>query len=220
MSTPGDADDRTDVPETARAYVPRPTRGAFAWLGILLAIAVVQLARGQWGDAAVFAVAGSLVVAESTGLLVMLERLVRPRTLAVAAGAVAAGVVLMLAPRHSVAAGAAMIGVGVAAAIAAWAPARSEQRRPRAWPSATRRLAWSWAAVWLIACLWEVAQVTLGGSTPGGRAAHPALSDIVNPLLDVPLGKGAFVVVWLALGVFLIRRGTTGRAPSRREPDL
>jgi len=43
MSVPGDADDRAD----ARAGALRPTRGGLAWLGILLAIAVVQLARGQ-----------------------------------------------------------------------------------------------------------------------------------------------------------------------------
>jgi len=215
MRVPGDADDRAD----ARAGALRPTLGGLAWLGILLAIAVVQLARGQWGDAAIFAVAGVLLIAESTGLLSMLERIARPGIDVVVVGAAVAALALTLAPRHSVTAGAAMIGVGVAALTAAWPPSRSTERAPIAWPSAVRRLAWSWTVVWLVACFWEVAQVTLGGSTPGGRAAHPALSDIVNPLLDLPLGKVVFVVAWVALGVFLVRRGNVRRGSRQRERE-
>jgi hypothetical protein len=49
----------------------------------------------------------------------------------------------------------------------------------------------------------------LGTVSPGGRAAYPALSDLLNPLLDVPAARVVFVTVWLLGGVFLVRRATT-----------
>lgn len=179
--------------------------GAFAWLGILAAIGVVQLLRRQWGDAAIFATATVIVGADAVGAVRSGRRTPRMRMPALLIGAGAAAVLLIVAPRHSVWSGLAMIAVAAGALVAAW-PDDGEPRRG-SWTRALRALGWAWAAAWIVACLWEVLQVTLGGTTVGGRAAHPALSDLLDPLLDLPIGHAAFVVAWLAIGVLLVRRG-------------
>jgi hypothetical protein len=59
--------------------------------------------------------------------------------------------------------------------------------------------------------------VILGQLTGGGPAAHPALSELIDPLLDQPAGRIVFAVVWTGIGLFLVTRGGGG---DRRHPRL
>jgi hypothetical protein len=68
-------------------------------------------------------------------------------------------------------------------------------------------LAWSWAAIWVAACVWEVVQTVLGGSLQGGREAHPSLSDLLDPFVATMIGQPVFVLCWIIGGVYLVRRG-------------
>jgi hypothetical protein len=203
MSTSEDAERRD---ERMRTRPGRPTLGAIAWLAILVVISIVQVARKQWIDALIFAVAVVLLGAEALGLLRRLAALPRPTLpIAVSVGA-AAAVGLVLVPRHSPAAGLVMIAIAVAAALSTW-PQPAGAEKPTPWPHALRMLGWWWAIVGIVACVWEIVQVTVGGLVVNGRETHPALSDLLNPLLDDPVGKVLFVALWVAFGVFLVRRG-------------
>jgi hypothetical protein len=75
-----------------------------------------------------------------------------------------------------------------------------------AWDRPTSRTAFAWSAAWIAACLWELAMFILGSHETDGRNLYPAASDILDPLLDNPLAKALFVVVWLAAGVGLLAR--------------
>lgn len=175
-----------------------------AWLTILVIICLVQVARQQWIDALIFAVAAALLGVEALGLLRRLDAIPRPAlSITIAVGA-ASAVGLLLAPRHSTAAGLVMVVIAAAALLSTW---RSTARESAPWPRALRMLGWWWATVGIVACIWEVLQVALGGLVVNGRVEHPALSDLVNPLLDVQLGKIVFVLLWMTLGVYLVRRG-------------
>ncbi len=185
----------------------RMSRGALAWLGIVAAIGVVQLFRRQWGDAAIFGGAAALIAAEALGMLRLGDRLRRPPRVALLVAGTIAAIVLTIVPRHSVWAGLVVALLGAAAVGAAWAPPRESQHTERPWPPALRRLGWAWAAVVVAACLWELTQVTLGGTTPGGRRTHPALSDLLDPLVGAPFGQAVFAVCWLAMGLLLVTRG-------------
>ena len=193
-------------PRGAEASVrPRMGFASWAWLFVVVAIGVVQLLRRQWGDAAVFGAAAVLLAVDAAGL-VRLGARARPvgtRTLLIAAAV--AVVPLVLLPRHGASIAVPMVVVGLAAIAAVWPGGR---RIPRPWPRPLRTLAVSWVVVWIAGCLWEVAEVLYGGVAPGGRAAHPALSDLLDPALDTVVGQTAFVVLWLAVGVFLVRRGS------------
>lgn len=177
---------------------------AWGWLFVMTAIGVVQLVRQQWGDALIFGVTAATLAADASGLL-RLEGTARrpsPRTLLVIGGVLA--VPLLVLPRHSVAMAVVVLGIGIASVTAAW-PGRATAVGP--WSRALRGLAISWAVIWIAAGLWELSQVLLGTYLEGGRTAFPALSDLVDPLLDDLPGRIVFVAGWLAAGVFLLRRG-------------
>ncbi|WES63617.1 hypothetical protein P0L94_14240 [Microbacter sp. GSS18] len=188
----------------------RPSRGAMLWLTVILLVGIVQLGRGQWGDAALFAVAAGVVLVSA--LTPTSGRPAGIAMLPLVAGAAVPAVVLSVVPRHSAWSAIAVITAGIAAAAVAWR-VPGERTAPAAsrWTPALRALAWSWAIVIVVACLWELLQVTRGRTLPGGRAAYPALSDLLDPLMTPPVGQAIFAVGWLAVGIFLVRRGATRR---------
>jgi hypothetical protein len=47
------------------------------------------------------------------------------------------------------------------------------------------------------------------GLNASGRTEFPALSDLLDPVLDNPVGRILAIVAWLAGGVALSRRGRT-----------
>lgn len=193
--------------EQMRRAGTAPTRrwGAICWLVILAIIGAVQVIRGQWGIAVLFAVAVALLALETVRPLRRLDTLPSPRTSLIAAGAGVIAIALLLSPRHSVPAGIAMAIAGVLAVLVAAPP--THLSRPGPWPRTLRRLGWAWASILIAGCIWELLEFVLGGVTAAGTRAHPTLSLLLDPLLDPAWGKLAFVVGWAALGMFLITRG-------------
>ncbi len=185
----------------------RPSRAALAWLAVIGLIGIVQLARGQWGDAALFGAAGVVVAVSALSTRRAGRHAGRPAAPVIASGAVLLIVALSVVPRHSVWALIAVVITGAAAAVTTWRQPAADDSRAQAWTPALRTLAWSWAAIVIVASLWELLQVTLGRILPGGRAAYPALSDLLDPLVTPPIGQTLFAMCWVALGVFLATRG-------------
>jgi hypothetical protein len=68
------------------------------------------------------------------------------------------------------------------------------------------RTAALWSGAGILVCLWELSMYLLGTFAPGGRAAHPALSDLLDPLMDNQVLRLVFVAGWVLAGVFLLRR--------------
>jgi hypothetical protein len=184
---------------------PRPalTFGTVAWLVVVAAVALVQLSRQAWPDAAVLAVALVALLLDVTG------RLPRPQVEPLRQGwfvllvALVVAVVLVLAPRHGAVAGTAVATAGAAAAIYAW-PDRTGDLPE--WDWSMTRTATAWTAAWVAGCLWELAMFLLGGRETDGRERYPAASDLLDPLLAHPVLKAAFVLVWVGVGVELIAR--------------
>lgn len=190
---------------------PRGVRwGPATWIGILLAIGAVQVVRAQWFDAAVF-FAVSLVLAvdamrgrprdRSRGES-QSRRNAPPGAQWVLAVAAVVGVVACVLPRQSLAMQVLVCAAGAAAVLVAW-PRRSLPTAP--WPPGPRRLAWSWAVILVVGCLWELAQFILGQMFPQDPAF--ALSNLLDPILSTWPGRLVFVVLWIAGGFFLVRRG-------------
>ena len=195
----------TDDAHESRAGVRSLHLGSVAWIAILAVTGVVQLLRDQLADALIFGIASLLLLLIAAGAVPVLDRLRRPPLTVTVLGATGVALLVAVVPRHSVIAGIAF-GVVVVLAVLAGAPPANTLPRTR-WPKTLRRLAWAWAVIWIAACLWELLQVLLGGTTAGGRIAHPALSDLLDPLLAQPPGRIAFAVCWAAIGLFLVTRG-------------
>lgn len=193
-----------------RQRIPRWLRSA-PWVAILVAIGVVQVVREQPFDAAVFGVAAVALVVDATGAAPAGRRPGVPLTLLIAVGC-AIAVALVLAPRHGVLAGLLVGAVGLAAVALAWpAPGRpagddDPRRRIR-----IRRAAVGWACVVVTMCLVELWSFLAGRVSVQAQGRHPAISELLDPALDDPIGKTVFVVAWLALGALLLTRGRRPR---------
>jgi hypothetical protein len=200
------AGEPVEQPDAAvRADHRRLTWGGAAWLFVLAAIGVVQIVRHQWIDAAIFGVTTLLLVVAV--VLVPVGRATsRPGIRPLVAGGAVIAAVLGLSTRHGAIAAITMIVAGIAAVGIAWPPVdRAAPAGP--WPKALRRLAVAWTLIWIIACLWELLEFVLGGLVPTGRITHPALSDLLDPIVTPGIGQLLFALLWVAAGIFLVRRG-------------
>ena len=80
---------------------------------------------------------------------------------------------------------------------------------------AVRRAAILWSVVGVACCLWEVASFLLGLPSPEAAIAHPSISALFDPILDTFEGRAIFTVLWLLLGIALLRRRGAGRGRGR-----
>jgi hypothetical protein len=176
---------------------------AVPWIAIVAIISLVQVLRVEYFDAIVFgATAVVLAVDAVAGPRI---RAPRPPLWAVIAAAAAIGVVLALAPRRGIVMAVAVIVVGVAAIAIAWPdPVRDD---PPADVRRTTRAAIAWAIVAVATCLLELGSFLVGRETAETKYLHPALSDLIDPALNLPGGTAVFGALWLALGVLLVTRG-------------
>jgi hypothetical protein len=185
-----------------------------AWIVILILTAAFQLYRGDAiADGIVFlSMAVALIIGE-TGILRGLDgRMLKPRRLVVAIILAVDAVVLVLTPRHGYADGLAIAVTGVLVFLVAWPnekPADEDtgsaaSRAP--WTPRLTRAAIAWAILGIAFCFWELAMYFLGYGQDG-RTAFPALSDILDPVLDNPIGRLLGAAAWLAGGFALMRRG-------------
>jgi hypothetical protein len=183
----------------AAVSLTHPTAGEFAWIAIVVAIGVVQVVRAQWFDAGVFAAAAVALAADATGRLsaATSRRRVTVRVIVIACAI--ATVILSFLPRHSPAMIVAVVTLGVMTIALVW-PRPSRRDR---WPHGVRVLAWWWAAILVTGCLWELAQFIIGLFVP---STDGALSDLLEPVLETPLGQFVCATAWVAVGLFLVLR--------------
>jgi hypothetical protein len=82
-----------------------------------------------------------------------------------------------------------------------WYAQRPETPRFPAPARIDRAGAVAWGTVAVAFGIWEL-YAALRGSTP----AHPTLSILMGPLIDPPFARAAGYAVWLAAGVWVVRR--------------
>lgn len=197
--------------------------GAAPWVLVLVAVGAVQAVRAQWVDAALFLAVATALALDAAGVFDGLRRRIAARTAksdaatgvrtapgrlaraAAWAGIVLAAVVLVSATRHGPVAGLVALVLGVLAVVIAWTPAPPSMPNPPR-RGARRRAAVLWASVVVAAAVWELATFVIGRIAPPVRPDFPSVSEIVDPILDQPIGRAVFVAVWLGLGGFLLTR--------------
>ncbi len=187
---------------------------ALPWIAILAAIAVVQVIRGQPFDAAIFGVGTVVLVVDATGAVAPRRKRPSIRLSVFIAAAAVIAAVLAVVPRHGLVAGIAVGAVGVAAVPLAWLlpPRRDRDDEPDLRRVRVRRAAIGWASVALVMCLVELWSFLMGRLTTQAKGEHPAISELLDPLLNDPIGRLVFAAAWHGLGILLVTRG-------RRRPD-
>jgi len=202
---------------------------ALPWIGILLAICIVQLIRAQAFDALLFGIVALALLADASGLLPV-TRLASPPLAVMVLVAVPVGIALVVSPRHGVVAGLAVALTGLACAPFAWterpprplasaSPSRSARQREAQEEEAERRRrvllvrsAVAWAVVAVALCVLELVSFLVGRLSPQSSHDHPAISELLDPVVESWPGRVLFVAAWLGLGIVLVRAG-------RRAPD-
>jgi hypothetical protein len=188
-----------------------------AWITILVLTSGFQFYRDAIPDAIVFLVmAIALVVAQIPALRRLSEYRWQPRRVVVVIALAVAAAVLILTPRHGLADGIVIIGTGILVFVVAWPNPPTESAPDGAtddaadatWTPRMRRSAIAWTIVGIAFCLWELSMYFLGLGQ-SGRTEYPALSDLLDPALNNPYERAVFVILWLAGGVALARRGRT-----------
>jgi hypothetical protein len=147
-------------------------------------------------------------------------RIGRPRAWLVVAGMTLFSAVVALAAPVSLGARLVLVAIGLAALALVlvrpqhWSGNRQELSAARGWPL--------WAVIGVAACLWELTSFIAQQVWPLDEDSHPAVSDLVGPLLQTWLGRAVFLLLWAAAGWWLLRqlvggdRAGTGWA-SRRD---
>ena len=199
------------TPEPGASTLGRSALRSAPWIAIVALTAAVQFVRAAPVDGVVFGLVAVALLADALGILPRIGPIARPGVLPVLSAALAAALLLALTPRHGVVDGIVLVGVGIAALIAAWTgvrPGREKTRGPRRGEAAAiRRTAILWAAVGVATCAWELTSFVFGRIVPEQKAQHPAISDLIDPALDQFWFRALFVVGWIALGIALLGRG-------------
>jgi hypothetical protein len=61
-----------------------------------------------------------------------------------------------------------------------------------------------WATLFLISCVWELGSYTFSTWAHNDNA-YPTVSILLGPLLKTSSGKGVFLLIWIGIGMQLLR---------------
>ncbi len=94
------------------------------------------------------------------------------------------------------------------AAVVAWGWEAPADEAPSSPPKLPRRGALAWAAVFVAGGLWELTALLMQPTLTTDSYTHPTISVLSDPVLATHGGRAIVLLVWLAGGWYLIRRGT------------
>ncbi|MGB3413514.1 MAG: hypothetical protein WBA28_02230 [Microbacteriaceae bacterium] len=192
------------------------------FLVVLFLIGLFQVFRGQWVDTAIFAFAVLLALfrppnfrSKKAGIDTHLGT---PSLGALVPIALAIGVLLFFSERHGAFSGVVIVSLGVVVLSFAWfsggsrpvASPNNDHDSPQKktqikLPVEYRRAKVVWITLVLVLGLWEASSYLAGRWFNFNEM--PSISDLLDPALNTALGKIVFLALWLAIGVWLLRRG-------------
>ena len=172
------------------------------WIWMFVIVVAFQVFRGSIADALIFGSFAGLAILSQSGrreqFLHQIPRVTRKQVLVGVAGL---AVVMTALPRHSVAYGLLFLVIGCYVILTSWyADSGAKERRNLPVSRATVL----WRTYGIALCLWELAANILG-QLNNTLSEFPTISVLVDPLLDHPLGKAGFVLLWLMSGVGFMR---------------
>jgi hypothetical protein len=188
---------------------------------ILLAASVVHVVRRELFDLVLFSGTAVLILVDSQrrdAAPAGVARIARPRAWLVVAGMTLVSAVVALAAPASLGARLVLIAIGLAAlALVLVRP----QRLPGAWQQPSAAAGWPlWAVIGVATCLWELTSFIAQQVWTSDQDAHPAVSDLVGPLLQTWLGRAGFLRLWTAAGWWLLQQLVgSGRADAGRASE-
>jgi hypothetical protein len=111
------------------------------------------------------------------------------------------GLVLSFFPRHTYLHGAILFLILPFALYLAWYKDNGPKELADPMMQRTKSV---WRTLCLVLCVWEFGANILG-QLANSLTSHPTISVLIDPFLDVVAGQTIFVVLWLFLGLGLLR---------------
>lgn len=177
----------------------RLLKGFNPWVVIFVGTALFHTWRGSLQDIIIFGGAAILILTQVFGMYqIGFKEQPKFNSWVIAAVVFVSALVLYVAPRHGTVnflVLIAFIPIGIALVMFRDGP----PKKPSALLRRTRAF-WGWWAA-LFALVELVAYV--GSKLVGDLTRFPTISVIFDPVLDTPLGRGAFVALWLLAGVYI-----------------
>lgn len=172
------------------------------WVWVFLVTTALQVFRGSPIDTLIFGSSTLIVWLDAAGFL---KKSVQERPKVsnqlIIIVMLMLGLVLTFFPRHTYLHGAVMFLILPVVLYLAWY--RDRGPKEKADPMMVRTKA-VWMVLSLILCVWEFA-ANIQGQLENSLTTHPTISVLIDPFLDSPTGQTIFVVLWLFLGVGLLR---------------
>lgn len=161
-----------------------------------------QVFRGSASDAIIFALFVALAaMSQADKPARMLPAQPHYTRRQVLIGVAALGVLLAAMPRHTVWYGVLFVLIAVFVVVTSWQPDSGKKEPANQRISRAKKF---WIAYGVMVCLWELAANILG-QLNNTLTEFPTISVLVDPLLDNPIGKAGFVLLWLMSGVGFMR---------------
>lgn len=186
------------------------------WVLVLVITGLFQIFRDAPVDGAIFLVPAALLIVDAAGFLEPILRTLffQPRQGVVLLVAAIAGILLIITPRHGWGDGIVLVFLGLFTLPTIWPNSYGYQEIDSAnlFPApskvrAFRNAATAWGVVAVACAIRELVSFYAGMPSDAAAAKHPTISILFDPVLSNELGRGAFVAIWLIIGVTLLARG-------------
>ena len=171
------------------------------WLPYILVTFVFQIIRGSVVDSVIFGIASLLLIADWKRLIPW-ELPEKPKYKAwmVVAGMVASALVLFFSPRASLAD--IVLLIVIAPVVVTLVYYRDHGTVPKDSP-AMKRSVRAWMLVMVSMAVFEMFAF-IWTSAYRNEKAFPTISFLVGPILDNNIGRTFFLVIWMAIGAYLL----------------
>lgn len=172
------------------------------WMWAFFVTTSLQVFRGSPIDTLIFGSSTLVVWLDAAGFFKKsLQERPKVSNAVIAIVMLVLGISLSFFPRHTYLHGAIMIAILPVALYLVWHRDHGPKEKPDKVMARTKLI---WTTLSLMLCVWEFA-ANIQGQFENNLYSHPTISILIDPLLDHTLGQTIFVVLWLFLGVGLLR---------------
>lgn len=176
--------------------------GLNPWMPLFAFVALFQLMRGAIFDALYFTFIVSVLFVNWKNIFPYeFPKKPKPNLVLIIFGAIAFGVAIALVPRKSPIEVALMVGALFIALALVWYKDSGPQARMTLPLSRSK---WAWISFGVLVSLWELFAYILS-DVANDPYAYPTISILMEPVMADQIGRAIFLVVWLLVGVMLVR---------------
>lgn len=172
------------------------------WMPLFAFVALFQFMRGAIFDAIYFSFIVLVLLINWKNLFPFeFPKKPKPNLTALVVGAIAFGAGIALLPRKSPMEVALMLGALFIAMALVWYKDAGPQTKVA---GALSRSKWAWISYGVLVSLWELFAYILS-DVANDPYAYPTISILMAPVMADQTGRAIFLVLWLLVGVMLVR---------------